>query len=98
LEYLRATLNGDPITVGIKPLGGAASPAHPSLCRSPVKTRTEMPVVSMSWWISQPVQAYLDAQLCAPEIDRTLLCEIKREVDKDGQLIGSACTQDTAGR
>src|SRR5262249_36018603 len=85
LEYLRSTLNGDPITIGINPLAGTASSAQPSLCRSPVNKRTEMPVVSMSWWISQPVQAYLDAQLCAPEIDGVLICEMKREVGADGK-------------
>jgi hypothetical protein len=26
-----------------------------------------MKVVSMSWWMSQPVQAYLDGQLCVPQ-------------------------------
>jgi hypothetical protein len=27
---------------------------------------TKLPEVSMSWWLSQPVQAYLDAQLAHP--------------------------------
>jgi hypothetical protein len=45
----------------------------------------------MSWWISQPVQAYLDAQLCAPEVDQVLICELKRGIGRDGQLTGPSC-------
>ena len=33
--------------------------------------------VSMSWWVSQPVQAYLDGQLCVPENTAKLVCELK---------------------
>ena len=51
-----------------------------------------MNVVSMSWWMSQPVQAYLDAQLCAPEIDQVLICELKRKVvNSKGALSGPDC-------
>jgi len=35
-----------------------------------------MKFVSMSWWMSQSVQAYLDAQLCRPQMAR-LLCVLK---------------------
>jgi hypothetical protein len=33
--------------------------------------------VSMSWWMSQPVQAYLDAQLCLPANWKRLDCELR---------------------
>ena len=35
-----------------------------------------MDTVSMSWWMSQPVQAYLDAQLCRKQAKR-LSCVLK---------------------
>jgi hypothetical protein len=35
-----------------------------------------MKVVSMSWWMSQPVQAYLDAQMCALENEK-LACALR---------------------
>jgi len=33
--------------------------------------------VSMSWWMSHPVQAYIDAQLCKRENAQRLLCELE---------------------
>jgi hypothetical protein len=30
----------------------------------------------MSWWMSQSIQVYLDAQFCRPQIDR-LMCVLK---------------------
>jgi hypothetical protein len=36
-----------------------------------------MKIVSMSWWMSQPVQAYLDGQLCVPENWTRLDCALK---------------------
>ena len=86
MEYLRQTLQGRPlISIGVH----AIEPGTGALCRSPVKQRTTMNVVSMSWWMSQPVQAYLDAQLCAPEIDQILICELKRGINSKGELSGS---------
>jgi hypothetical protein len=38
------------------------------LCRQVVRKRAAMGHVSMSWWMSQSVQAYLDAQLCVKAI------------------------------
>jgi hypothetical protein len=35
--------------------------------------------VSMSWWMSQPVQAYLDGQLCVSANYRTLECELRTQ-------------------
>lgn len=73
LDYLRGTLQGHPlieIGVGqINPRGEDANP-EPQLCRLSVKETTAMDTVSMSWWMSQPVQAYLDAQLCRKQAKR----------------------------
>jgi hypothetical protein len=87
MAYLRETLQGPLISIGVH----AIEQGTGALCRSPVQRRTTMNVVSMSWWISQPVQAYLDAQLCAPEIDQVLICELKRKVGGDGQPSGASC-------
>ena len=87
MAYLLQTLRGPLVSVGVHSI----EPGTGALCRSPVKQVTTMNVVSMSWWISQPVQAYLDAQLCAPEIDSTLLCELRRKVDNNGQTTGEIC-------
>ena len=87
LDYLRGTLAGPLTRIGVDVIDPAittslapeASPAEKRLfCRSPVKTATSMAFVSMSWWLSQPVQAYLDAQLCRPQIDR-LICVLKQK-------------------
>jgi hypothetical protein len=47
------------------------------ICRREVKNRAKMENVSMSWWMSQPVQAYLDAQLCLPANWKRLECELR---------------------
>jgi hypothetical protein len=47
------------------------------LCRQVVKTKAAMGHVSMSWWMSQPVQAYLDAQLCVKANWERLECELR---------------------
>jgi hypothetical protein len=87
MAYLQQTLQGPLISIGVHPIEQGTG----ALCRSPVKQTTAMNVVSMSWWISQPVQAYLDAQLCAPEVDQVLICELKRGIGRDGQLTGPSC-------
>jgi hypothetical protein len=87
LDYLRGTLSGPLTRIGVDEIDPAIttslapkpSPAEKNLfCRSPVKTTTSMEFVSMSWWLSQPVQAYLDAQFCRPQIDR-LICVLKQK-------------------
>lgn len=55
-------------------------------CRRPVTSQASMENVSMSWWVSQPVQAYLDAQLCVRENWDALECELKA-----GRLQGGEC-------
>ncbi len=87
MAYLQQTLQGPLVSIGVH----AIDPGTGALCRSPVIRTTTMNVVSMSWWISQPVQAYLDAQLCAPEIDQVLICELKRGIGRDGQPTGASC-------
>ncbi len=59
--------------------------AENPLCRWEVRARqsgeepkpTVMKNVSMSWWMSHPVQAYIDAQLCKRENAQILLCELE---------------------
>jgi len=85
LDYLRGTLEGNPLVeigVGaIKPRGEDRDP-DPQLCRLDVKETTAMDTVSMSWWMSQPVQAYLDAQLCRKQAKR-LSCVLKLSAQAD---------------
>jgi hypothetical protein len=54
------------------------SPQSNPVCRREVKGRAKMEQVSMSWWLSQPVQAYLDAQLCLPANWERLECELRK--------------------
>jgi hypothetical protein len=80
--YLEEVLDGSGPVINV----GVYSPAPGSrsaLCRESIKTQPLMKVVSMSWWMSQPVQAYLDAQLCAPE-NQMLACALKL---KPGQVV-----------
>jgi hypothetical protein len=55
------------------------SPQSNPVCRREVKGAAKMEQVSMSWWMSQPVQAYLDAQLCLPANWARLACELRGE-------------------
>jgi hypothetical protein len=55
-----------------------AKPVANPICRRAVKQRVAMEQVSMSWWISQPVRAYLDAQLCVKENWERLECELRQ--------------------
>ncbi len=63
------------------PDGSAAqrsmSPQTNPVCRREVTSGAKMEHVSMSWWMSQPVQAYLDAQLCLPANWKRLECELR---------------------
>jgi hypothetical protein len=92
---LRETLKGPLVRVGVDrivvsdppqaapPRPGSSQSAKDLFCRSPVTKSTAMDFVSMSWWMSQPVQAYLDAQLCRPQIDR-LMCVLRlKGTEKD---------------
>jgi hypothetical protein len=81
LAYLRETLKGPLVRIGVNSVDVPASPplspqASTRFCRSPVQKNTTMDVVSMSWWMSQSVQVYLDAQFCQPQINR-LMCVLK---------------------
>ncbi|MPZ56438.1 MAG: hypothetical protein GEU91_08045 [Rhizobiales bacterium] len=53
------------------------NPESNPLCRQFITTRTKMEFVSMSWWMSHPVQAYLDAQLCVRANWHRLECELR---------------------
>jgi hypothetical protein len=56
------------------------------LCRRPPGESGYMEFVSMSWWVPQPVQAYLDAQLCiGANVDR-LVCELVEGENAQGHL------------
>ncbi|NIK46010.1 hypothetical protein [Variibacter gotjawalensis] len=54
------------------------------LCRHDIKEEATLEHVSMSWWMSQPVQAYLDAQLCVQANTARLLCELRNGKKSDG--------------
>ena len=96
LAYLRETLKGPLVRVGVDEIilpdpskPSKLVPPQPSqaakdlFCRTPVKKDTAMHFVSMSWWMSQPVQAYLDAQFCRSQIDR-LMCVLKLKGKESG--------------
>jgi hypothetical protein len=55
----------------------SAPPRNNPFCRRGVKAKAVMRRVSMSWWMSQPVQAYLDAQLCLRANWDRLECELR---------------------
>jgi hypothetical protein len=67
---------GDPdrlVDVALRPLTTATGP----LCRYPNRVHASMQVAARSWWMSQPAQAYLDAQLCAEENWERLIILLK---------------------
>jgi hypothetical protein len=47
------------------------------LCRHTVLSKATLGDVSMSWWMSQPLQVYLDAQMCVQANWRRLACELR---------------------
>jgi hypothetical protein len=51
------------VDVAIRPIVSTTGP----FCRNPTSVKAAIPIGATSWWVSQPVQAYLDAQLCAEE-------------------------------
>jgi hypothetical protein len=55
------------------------------LCRQVIKTKAKMGHVSMSWWMSQSVQAYLDAQLCVKANWGRLECELREGRSAKGE-------------
>ena len=81
LGYLDSSMAGGHrhFQIGVRPL----TTLHGTMCRNgQIPAKSENPKrpavleeVSMSWWVSQPVQAYLDGQLCVPENSRELVCE-----------------------
>ncbi|MEJ0076216.1 MAG: hypothetical protein WDO17_12340 [Alphaproteobacteria bacterium] len=64
------------IAIGVRPVAYDAREPGP-FCRQKIGTKATMKIVSMSWWMSQPVQAYLDAQLCVPENWQKLACALR---------------------
>ncbi len=101
LAYLRETLKGPLVRIGVdgvdppQPTSSASRAALAAFCRSPVTQRTAMTFVSMSWWMSQPVQAYLDAQLCRPQMVR-LLCVLKLKAGDSDEPCGNTSTAVTS--
>ena len=65
--------------------GQQASMRTNPFCRREVKGTAKMQYVSMSWWMSQPVQAYLDAQLCNPANWERLECELREGRTSQGR-------------
>jgi hypothetical protein len=73
-----------------RPMAPQANP----VCRREVNGKARMEQVSMSWWMSQPVQAYLDAQLCVPANWQPIECELR-----EGRTsTGGDCTQGILAR
>jgi hypothetical protein len=70
------------------------SPQTNPVCRREVKSAAKMEQVSMSWWMSQPVQAYLDAQLCLPVNWQRLECELR----EGGRNSGGDCVRTPPAR
>lgn len=81
LAYLRSVLAGPLVRIGV----GEVKPGTTALCRSQVSQPTLIRKVSMSWWSSQPVQAYLDAQLCTPQVER-LMCVLGLKETDDAKI------------
>jgi hypothetical protein len=87
LEYLKSAVPAEKLfQVGVydlkaenlywqDPKSTQAMTANP-LCRRTIKIDARLEHVSMSWWMSQPVQAYLDAQLCVRANWARLYCEM----------------------
>jgi hypothetical protein len=81
--------------IGVYEIGGATStlpasqlpmkPATNPVCRREINAAAKLENVSMSWWMSQPVQAYLDAQLCLPANWERLECELRDGRTVDGE-------------
>jgi hypothetical protein len=79
-------LSPDKLTSSTSRRGSIESRIASSLCRRRVADSGYMEFVSMSWWMSQPVQVYLDAQLCtSANVDR-LACELVQGARTDGSL------------
>lgn len=53
------------------------------------KRDAKLAAVSMSWWVSQPVQAYLDAQLCVQTNWVRLECELR----EGRPTLGTVCSR-----
>ena len=72
--------------IGVHPItpDQAMSPENNPICRHRVTAGGRMERVSMSWWMSQPVQAYLDAQLCLRSNWVRLECELHSESSAPG--------------
>lgn len=101
--YLQSVVGSDRVfEIGVLPLEPPAPqadakqmapPRENPLCRGMVKTRAVLEQVSMSWWMSQPVQAYLDAQLCV----RQNWERLEREL-RDGRSARRAVSEGGFGR
>jgi hypothetical protein len=91
--YLKSVLAGADrlYEIGVHPLAKTGvshgTPNGPSVtnpfCRTNVGEAAKLENVSMSWWLSHPVQAYLDAQLCVNENWERLECELRRTPPRD---------------
>jgi hypothetical protein len=78
--YLYQTIGNSAsvIEIGVYPPKASSENVPRALCRRKVDGDIKMEVVSMSWWMSQPVQAYLDAQLCDARNWKPLVCRLKK--------------------
>jgi hypothetical protein len=65
------------VEIKVYPLEEGTGP----LCRQLIRGQPYLKTVSMSWWMSQPVQAYLDGQLCVRANSVRLECTLRRDSD-----------------
>jgi hypothetical protein len=59
------------------PFTGTDKALADHFCPRPVKQDGYMEFIAVSWWMSEPVQAYLDTQLCIHSNVRQLICEVQ---------------------
>jgi hypothetical protein len=87
--YLKSVLSSEArlVEMGVFELTPESAPVADSkrmmtiqqnpICRQKIGTKGRLGEVSMSWWVSQPVQEYLDAQLCVRGNWERLECELR---------------------
>lgn len=86
--YVKSVVGDDRLyEVGVYKLEQSNQKSNP-FCRQKQLPNASMGQVSMSWWMSQPVQAYLDAQLCVSANWERLECELREgRVATGGQCV-----------
>ena len=77
--YLKSVVGDNGLyEVGVYALAQTKNQEANPFCRRTPLPQASMGQVSMSWWMSQPLQAYLDAQLCVNANWAQLKCELEK--------------------